>query len=435
MFALSLFHSGALAWAPTHMAGMYAPLAAPRTRAAVLQTAAEAASEKSMFMQDIVDEAEGVVHQTDVIDGNDWKINQAIGKSSDTKAVLKLVGKYDNMNALNVATALHRLARINKRARAGRDALVRDKNFEKLVDATIVHASDFNARMVSDVLWSFATLQHWPPTLLKPLLTAVATLLQTDKFEAPHLSTTAWALAKLECKPVRLLEQIEEKAVPRLGLMNVQNCANLLWGFAKLNYNPKVLMPALSETLLAPGFLNTAKAVEISDLAFAVGQIGGAAPAAEHVQLLHALAARAGPDAEPRPADFSSRQLVILVWVSGQRPEGTVHCGFACWQLGCVSWVNVTAGGKQADHHRYSQCTSEDRCLLERGRLTPRQSAPKPHAASLGALREGGRRHTHTLPFICSPAAASRAFTAGPPSLYLLAPRNAASHTVAARVF
>ena len=90
-------------------------------------------------------------------------------------------------------------------------------------------------------------------------------------------------------------------------------------------------------TLLAPGFLdrlpqlflNTAKAVEISDLAFAVGQIGGAAPAAEHVQLLHALAARAGPDAEPRPADFSSRQLVILVWVSGQRPEGTVHCGFA----------------------------------------------------------------------------------------------------------
>ena len=119
----------------------------------------------------------------------------------------------DSSHAVNVATALHRLAVINKRRRAGRDALLRDARFEKLVGAVAEHAADFNARAVADVLWSFATLQHWPPTLLTPVLTSVSVQLEADSFQAQHLSTMVWALAKLECKPVRLLEQMEAQAV------------------------------------------------------------------------------------------------------------------------------------------------------------------------------------------------------------------------------
>jgi len=198
---------------------------------------------------------------------------------------------------------------INKRQRAGRDALLRDSRFQNLVGAVVDHAADFNARAVADVLWSFATLQHWPPTLLTPVLTSVSVQLEADSFEAQHLSTMVWALAKLECKPVRLLEQMEAQAVPRLAAMNTQNCANLLWGFAKLNYKPSVLLPELSATLRAPGALEKAKPVEVADLMFALGL---SSSPGKDTDLVSALAACAAPGGAL--ADYTSRQVVILIW-------------------------------------------------------------------------------------------------------------------------
>ena len=52
------------------------------------------------------------------------------------------------------------------------------------------------------MLWSSATLQHWPPRLLSPVLTGVVRGLQADAFEAQHLSTMAWALARLNTNHV-----------------------------------------------------------------------------------------------------------------------------------------------------------------------------------------------------------------------------------------
>jgi len=212
---------------------------------------------------------------------------------------------------------------INKRQRARRDAVLRDRRFELLIDAIAGHVSDFNARAVADVLWSFATLQHWPPTLLKPLLTGVSVQLEADAFEPQHLSTMAWALAKLECKPVRLLERIEQQSIPRLDAMNTQNVANLLWGLSKLNYQPTALLPPLSAVLVAPGALDSAKPVEVADIAFALGLIG---KVGAHEDLLLALASRAAPDVGL--SAFTSRQLVILIWAfarlkaASRLPEG-----------------------------------------------------------------------------------------------------------------
>jgi hypothetical protein len=157
-------------------------------------------------------------------------LNKQIMAARDTGTVLQLTKAGEPlMKPANVASALHRLAVLNKRERASRDALLRDPRFERLVVMLAGRAEALSSRSVSDVLWSFATLQHWPPMLLKPLLTSVATHLTKDDIEAPYLSTMVWALAKLECKPVRLLERMEEIALPLLSQMNTQNLANLLW--------------------------------------------------------------------------------------------------------------------------------------------------------------------------------------------------------------
>ena len=231
-------------------------------------------------------------------------IQSQLIKVKDSEAALGLVETHvDAMNEVNVATSLHRLAVVNKRRRAGRDALLRDPRFEKLVGAVSTHAPELSARSVADVLWSFATLQHWPPSLLKPVLTSVSVHLEAEDFEAQHLSTMVWALAKLECKPTKLLERIEALAAPRVSEMNTQNCANLMWGFAKLNYTPARLMGSLPEALLQPGMLEAAKPVEVSDLALALGLTSSPG---QHEPLLSALAARAGPEAAL--PHFSSRQ-------------------------------------------------------------------------------------------------------------------------------
>lgn len=60
-------------------------------------------------------------------------VNRLIVKATDSKSILKLVDSKDGLvvsSPVNVATALHKLASINKLKRAGRDALIRDKRFD-----------------------------------------------------------------------------------------------------------------------------------------------------------------------------------------------------------------------------------------------------------------------------------------------------------------
>jgi len=251
-------------------------------------------------------------------------IGMQTANAKTSEEVLDLTEKnFEALNTVNVVTALHRLAVINKVQRANRDRLLRDPRFEKLIKATVEQAQELSPRGAADVLWSFATLQHWPSMLLSPVLTSIAGHLKENAFESQHLSTMVWALARLECKPVRLLEQIEEQSIPMLGEMNAQNCANLAWGFSKLGYQPTQLLPALTSYLSTSDVLANAKSVEVADTAFALGMLG---KSGEYDELLVMLAARASPEAIL--SDFSSRQLVILIWAfarlgaSGAFPAG-----------------------------------------------------------------------------------------------------------------
>jgi len=281
-------------------------------------------------------------------------MNVRILKAPTSEDVLSLVEADDDLSSVNVATALHRLAVINKRQRAARDALLRDRRFEQLVDYTIANAQDFEARSVADVLWSFATLGHWPATLLKPVLTGVAIQLEADAFEAQHLSTMVWALAKLSCKPTRLLEQMETRSIPRLAAMNMQNQANLLWGFAKLNYAPTALLPPLADSVVASGLLAEAKPVEVADMALALGLINDAS--CRHEPLLLSLASRAAPDAA-LPA-FSSRQAVTLLWsfarlkMTDILPEGRLD-----------EWISAVRVAHEATPLLAADARNLERCL------------------------------------------------------------------------
>ena len=62
---------------------------------------------------------------------------------------------------------------------------------------------------------------------------------------------------------MRLLEQIETEALSLLPVFNCQNCANLLWGFAKLRYTPTQLLQPMGAKLTDPSFQKQLKPVEV----------------------------------------------------------------------------------------------------------------------------------------------------------------------------
>ena len=237
-------------------------------------------------------------------------INSRLVKSRDAEEVLTLTDKNKKqLNAVNAATALHRIASHLKKTRAQRDRVLRDPRFLELLDIAEDRAPLCNPRSVSDTLWAFATLQHWPPKMLTPLLTRVAVHLEANAFEAQHLALIVWAFAVLELKPTKLLDRIEACSISQLPSFRPQNCANLLWGFAKLNYKPTQLLPKMTSKLAAPDFLATLKPVEIADASFALAIIG--TPEAQGA-LLNAFATRVTPG--DLLEECTSRQLVTLTW-------------------------------------------------------------------------------------------------------------------------
>eukprot|EP00316_Scyphosphaera_apsteinii_P023907 CAMPEP_0119322792 /NCGR_PEP_ID=MMETSP1333-20130426/59204_1 /TAXON_ID=418940 /ORGANISM="Scyphosphaera apsteinii, Strain RCC1455" /LENGTH=340 /DNA_ID=CAMNT_0007330115 /DNA_START=107 /DNA_END=1129 /DNA_ORIENTATION=- len=240
-------------------------------------------------------------------------INKQLNDATDKETVLEITSQtIQRMNAINLATSLHRLARIEKHKRAERESLLRDKRFELLMDAIISRAPDFSPRSVADILWSLATLKYWPPVAVRPVLTQVALHLgraSTAAFEPQHLTIVTWALGTLECKPVKLLERIEEQALNSVGLLNTQNCANLLWGFAKLKQPTTKLVPAVSDYLMSSGLIQQCKPVEVSDLAFACAVLGKPETSRLFLEDLSTLARR-----NSKLNDFSSRQIVMLIW-------------------------------------------------------------------------------------------------------------------------
>lgn len=237
-------------------------------------------------------------------------LNSKLVKSEDAETILSLVSKNaKQLNPVNAATALHRIASHLKKARATRDRVLRDSRFLALLDAAADRAASCNPRSVSDMLWAFATLQHWPPAMLKPLLTRVAFHLEANAFEAQHLALIVWAFAVLELKPTVLLARIEECAISQLKAFNGQNCANLLWGFAKLNYKPEALLPQITAKMADARFLERMKPVEVADASFAIAIVGSKEAQGA---LMSAFAARATP--EDLLGAFSSRQLVTLTW-------------------------------------------------------------------------------------------------------------------------
>ena len=118
--------------------------------------------------------------------------NSELASEASAEAVLRLwEQRGPEFDAVNVATALHRLA---KRLHVcERSALAQGLRMRGLCAEAMGRIRYFNPQAVANTVWAFATLGHRPEALLGPLAEEAGRKLRD--FNPQDLANTAWAFA------------------------------------------------------------------------------------------------------------------------------------------------------------------------------------------------------------------------------------------------
>eukprot|EP00884_Botryococcus_braunii_P015817 jgi/Botrbrau1/2919/Bobra.0036s0052.1 len=171
-------------------------------------------------------------------------VNKAITKRLASavhyQRVLDVVAEsVESFDEVNVATALHRLAKLQPPNSSGNQSpIVFTPQFRELVFAIKRLLKRFESQAVSNTMWAFATLSFYPDNdLLDQLAHHAASIIST--FRPQATSNTLWAFAKLgytPCEP--LLRAAAAQMTLDLTKSVPQDISNGLWAYATLRQYP-----------------------------------------------------------------------------------------------------------------------------------------------------------------------------------------------------
>lgn len=138
--------------------------------------------------------------------GHDFSHNKPITKRLATavhyQQILDIIAEsVHQFDEVNVATALHRLAKLQPPNLSHHPpAIIYTNQFQQLIYAIKMLLDRFEAQAVSNTLWAFATLGYYPDgETLDAIGEHAVTILST--FQPQATSNTLWAYAKLGYPP------------------------------------------------------------------------------------------------------------------------------------------------------------------------------------------------------------------------------------------
>ena len=280
------------------------------------------------------------------------RVNAALTAAEDAEGVLAVLDSHlgaedpdeppeaalGSLTYVNVATALHRLAKLAPRA--SRPRLLRDPTFLAL-EARAGALGRVPARNAANMLWAFATLRHAPGEVLwaklqasfaadaghataqnvSNALWAAATLGRApgaealaaaerriaevpETFLAQNVANSVWAFAKLrpllaEEGPAApggaTLDLLQARAAEIAGTFNPQNVSNTAWGLAVLGAElAPELEAALRARLADAEFVAGFRVQNVANALWGLAKLGARLPAAEMAPSLACVAAKAG---------------------------------------------------------------------------------------------------------------------------------------------
>jgi len=204
-------------------------------------------------------------------------------------AVVRDVGEY--IGAVNLATAMHRLGRLVRSAKANNPRVVNKMLMHPQYKMLLSKAEDFidimepralanflwgmaalgdqentgivlrvgdrlmdidpkelKTQEISNVVWSLATLEMHMPDLMNRMLAAACD--RIDDCVPQALSNMIWACATLRHHNSRFIDAVAESAGPRLDSFQSQTLANTLWAYSVLGIYPSGLFNVAAEEIV-----------------------------------------------------------------------------------------------------------------------------------------------------------------------------------------
>jgi hypothetical protein len=183
---------------------------------------------------------------------SNFETNKALLKLESTSSIAAFCLRHiDTFNAVNIATACHRLAKKQRSSNKSFEIVdqsdVVKKALNALTEEALHKASTFKPQELANLMWALAVVRFQPSTLLiqKLLDRALATI---EGFAPQHIANLAWALATLKIRPNSdVFEALSTRSVAISSYLKPQEIANLLWSMATIGFHPsEVLVDAIS---------------------------------------------------------------------------------------------------------------------------------------------------------------------------------------------
>ncbi|CAE6932383.1 KCNH7 [Symbiodinium natans] len=177
------------------------------------------------------------------------QLNQQIVNAGMPERILQVVDEnFDQLNAVNLITALHRLAAISLASKKA--GLRRDPRFKRLVNRlseTIRKADPYSMKPqdLSNIAWGLTKLGIQNSMLFSLLSDRI--LVRIDSFQPVNLSMTLWAFARSGLSDERLLRAAAQEVKHQLKDFEPQQIANTTWAMAKCGYVDEVLFEQAAE--------------------------------------------------------------------------------------------------------------------------------------------------------------------------------------------
>jgi len=150
--------------------------------------------------------------------------------------VLRIAVEALPMDADNLATAIHKVAKLRRNEELQREVVSNDPRWIRLVDEVVARGSAFiwPMRQLALVAWAISSV--WDRRIL-PLIFEVATKRIGAGSVPQDLSSIAWAVATSRCKDAlaqALLQRISAESIAKITEFIPQDIAMCAWAFAKV---------------------------------------------------------------------------------------------------------------------------------------------------------------------------------------------------------
>ena len=206
-----------------------------------------------------------------------FAINKALLKLESISDIVDFCLKYvDSFNAVNVATACHRLAKNFRSSGSRLEMYRREENVHKALDAlkvrALIKSSTFKPQEVANLMWALAALNCKPDAALTDAMLTRA-LFTMKGFAPQHLANLAWAIATLGIIPsTEFFEALSMRSVTVSCYFKPQEIANLLWSMATIGLNPgKELVNEISRQVMF--CIDQFKSQEIANILWAMSTL------------------------------------------------------------------------------------------------------------------------------------------------------------------